>query len=819
MAQLPHLELRNTATAERYIYPRDARGPTFSLPARDRQSHGRGLQGQLGQVIQDAPAAQVPLPDAPESLEGVTLEFVSNPGFQLKLESLERLRSGIEVLNVRIDGDVMQASVFVPHSKLGLFFKIFERYVSEDTQSGRPKHQDMVESIAAVRLAALESLWTDQAPIYPSTDEQLWWEVWLRDGLAGCDTFDFLRAEVERVGMQVREQIVRFPERLVILVWGTLEQWSQCRGLFSLLAELRRAKEVPTEYVQLPARDQAEFINHARERLTLPAADAPAVCLLDTGVNRGHPLLEPTLHERDWQSADPNWTPADRHGHGTEMAGLAQYGDLAELLHDSVPVTLGHRLESVKILPDEGENAHEHWGAITSEAVARTEIAAPTRNRAICLTVTADERDGGQPSTWSAELDQICAGVRDEKQRLVLVSAGNVPHDERHEFPDSNHARGIEDPGQSWNALTVGACTERAYVQAAEYDGWRPVARAGQLCPASRTSMIWGPDSEWPFKPDIVMEGGNSAIDPSTSRADHIDDLALLTTHFGPGGTLLTTTGDTSAATALAARLAAQIEASYPRLWPETVRALMVHSAEWTHAMLQDFTGHNGQDRWRRLLRCFGYGVPDLQRALWSAENVVTLLVQGQLQPFERGEEGVRTKDMDVHQFPWPAAALQGLGEEEVTMRATLSYFIEPSPGRRGWDDKHRYQSHGLRFRVKRPTESLQEFRERLSRAAREQEEPPAAAGQEHPWRLGVNLQTRGSIQSDQWMGTAADVAACPIIGVYPTSGWWRYRPHLQRWNRLARYALVVTLATQRADVDLYAEIANQVQVVPEIET
>ena len=35
---------------------------------------------------------------------------------------------------------------------------------------------------------------------------------------------------------------------------------------------------------------------------------------------------------------------------------------------------------------------------------------------------------------------------------------------------------------------------------------------------------------------------------------------------------------------ALAARLATMVQAQYPALWPETVRALLVHSARWTDA-------------------------------------------------------------------------------------------------------------------------------------------------------------------------------------------------------------------------------------------
>ena len=38
-------------------------------------------------------------------------------------------------------------------------------------------------------------------------------------------------------------------------------------------------------------------------------------------------------------------------------------------------------------------------------------------------------------------------------------------------------------------------------------------------------------------------------------------------------------------------------------------------------------------------------------------------------------------------------------------------------------------------------------------------------------------------------------------------------RPHLERWNRRARYSLVVTIETPQVDVDLYTPIATQIGV------
>lgn len=111
-------------------------------------------------------------------------------------------------------------------------------------------------------------------------------------------------------------------------------------------------------------------------RLEAPPSKAPAVCVLDTGMNREHPLLAPALEPSDLHSCNPNWGRHDHSGHGTQMGGLAIYGDLTRSLADTAPVVLEHRLESVKLLPPDGRNDPEFYGALTIEAVARAEVQA-----------------------------------------------------------------------------------------------------------------------------------------------------------------------------------------------------------------------------------------------------------------------------------------------------------------------------------------------------------------------------------------------------------------------------------------------------------
>lgn len=820
MSALPHLRLENTAFSVPYTAPGGGGGGQFTLPPRDRLPHAQRLKTELGQAEAESRALRQEqgLQGEPD---GDVVTVRSRRDFKLKLDSLERRQSGIELLSVSIEDGVTVAKVFVPCGKYVQLLALIDAYETRETGAGEPRNKELIESIEAIRLAAIRDFWQDTIP-FPGRDQTLWWEVWLRrsgdDAAAVHGRFSALAADA---GMRVSEQFITFPERVVTLSFGTSDQLSSSLDLLFLIAELRQAKELASDYVELPARDQRELIDEVLERLVPPEENAPAVCILDSGVNRAHPLLSPALRVEDTQSIKPEeWGTADDHRqHGTEMAGIALYGNLTDVFTSDGPVVLRHRLESVKFLPPPpGQNAEKDYGPFTGQAVARAEIQAAERNRAFCMAVTADDRDLGLPSAWSAAVDQLCSGALDDGKRLLFVSAGNLREeifDATYRYAQTNcEAGGIEDPGQSWNAVTVGAYTEKVFIQNLDFRGWNPVADAGDLSPTSRTSLAWPEENQrgWPFKPDVLFEGGNYA--ERNGERSGCPDLALLTTTLpGFGTSLLQVTCDTSPATALGARMAATVWSQYPRLWPETIRGLIVHSAVWTEAMIRRFPGR-GKAAIQQRLRCFGYGAPLLQRALWSAENAATLVYEGELQPFTRVRSEVRSNEMHLHRLPWPVQVLQDLGETDVTMRVTLSYFIEPSPGRIGWTRKHRYQSHGLRFDVNRPLESEEQFRQRLSRAEWEDDERPDNVGETRNWIIGDQGRRRGSLHADWWSGTATELASSGLIAVYPVTGWWRERPHLNKWDRRARYSLIVTIETPREDINLYAAIANQAAIV-----
>jgi hypothetical protein len=197
----------------------------------------------------------------------------------------------------------------------------------------------------------------------------------------------------------------------------------------------------------------------------------------------------------------------------------------------------------------------------------------------------------------------------------------------------------------------------------------------------------------------------------------------------------------------------------------------------------------------------------------------LTLIVQDVLQPYQKVASTVKTRDMHLHALPWPTEMLQALGNTTVTLRVTLSYFIEPNPGERGGFDKYAYQSHALRFAVRRPLETEAAFRGRINAqaAAEEQGIPQGSGAADSGWMIGERLRTRGSILSDIWSGTAAALANRGQLAVYPAMGWWRNRPSHGRVERAARYSLVVSIEAPEVQEDLYANVALQIATPVEV--
>lgn len=812
---LPHIFLNNVA--EPHLFKSKSK-PVGQRPIkqRDRIQHGNYLKQKFEQLWSETNTdTSVSVIDK----EGLYIEFEGALGFDLAFESLDIRNSGIRLLSIRTetinDEEKTYATVFIPKYKQHILLNKIKAYLTEeDKRSGKPKNTKLVESIENMKLAVVRSFWTDTSEVFPRNDESIYCEVWLFGNENSVET-RFINC-IETIGITKTNDKSVFPEKIVFVIKATLTQLEKLIMNSPDIAELRKAKEPVSFFTELSNYEQIEWIKDLKTRSEIVNSRI-AICLLDTGINNGHMLLEKIIDDNSCLSVEADWTVSDKNGHGTEMAGICAYGDLQDKLESKNKFKISHILESVKILPDQGENDNKLYGALTARAISLVEIQNPTFDRIICMPVTTtDFRDQGQPSAWSAELDKIIKGESLGNSQIFIVSAGNIrERDEWKIYPESNLTNQIHDPGQSWNAITVGACTNKTTIYDSTFDGWKAIASNGSLSPFSTTSLIW--DKKWPNKPDIVMEGGNAAISADKELADTPDDLSCLTISKNPVNKHFSTINATSAAAAFVSELAAQIKVQYPDIWPETLRALIIHSATWTNAMKEQFLSGERKLDYGNLLKVVGYGVPNAQKAIHCLKNSLTLISQETLQPYYKDGDSYKTKDMHFYELPWPKEELLSLGEKKVELKITLSYFIEPSPSRIGWNNRYRYASHGLRFDLINSNDNDESFLQRINANIQLDDQDKVASDSDR-WLIGPTFRDRGSLHSDYILNRpAAQLATCNKIAVYPVIGWWRERHHLNKYNNSTRYALIVTITTPEQDIDIYTPVAIKTGIMTQI--
>lgn len=840
--------LRFTPNTETLAYRGDGRGVFTVRPVTDRVGHVSYLQRQVTAVKQEFEQVEKERREQDLSSDfGLILNVTSEPDLPLAYWSLEKAPSsnadGITLLNLRHEKnpqgqEITKAAIFVPHGQLDVLERKIAEYAdpSKDSKDKygnvtNPRNAPLLNNIHSISSAAVDALWTDPDPL-PEADEPCWFELWIRRD----DRKDWqsqLVDECAELGIEVPEQTLVFPDHVIVIGHGTRSQLESSLDLLNCLSEIRKARPCSVGLTDLTGLEEEEWIDEALARIQWPSDDAPAVCLLDTGVNRNHPLIEPALLSGDMSTVfgDGDTSDDNQLKHGTPMAGLAAFGDLRTLMISTETWEQLHRLESVKLIRSTTQHDPENYGAITLSAINEPESIAPDRPRVFCMAVTADGPNTyGNPSSWSTAVDIAAAGAQDEsdRPRVILVSAGNTErHDDTFTYPDTMRGNPVEDPAQAWNAISVGAITNRTIIEEDD-DGARrcdPLAPDHHLSPYTRTSHAWcGGRKDWPIAPDVVMEGANLG---KHRDLEHeylaFDSLSPLTTASSFNLRRIAPFNATSAATALAARIAAQITHRYPEASPATIRGLLVHSARWPEALLDSlgFDPHEagGYEAIQDLLRGYGFGVINEQRALDSLGNQTTFFTEETIQPYAGAAGNANFNECNLITLPWPTSLLQANPHVTCTLRVTLSYFIHPNPGTRSWDQgkKYKYASHLLGFTHKHKEHSLDEFRSRLHA----EEEALVDSLNDPGWAVGPKLRGKaGSLVQDIWRGPAADLAAMEAIAVFPRAkGWWatrKYGEGRQEHNchqKSVPYSLIVSLETE-ADLPIYSEIQTAIQAI-----
>lgn len=796
---------------QHYQSPRAARSKDVTLPLRDPVQHRQLLLTQLDEIAQQFDERRR-LPEASRELIAVVPEEAA----ELAASSF-----GDKLADARIaaiDPETGVVLIDAADPELGYLRRKLDAYADDDkvSEAGKRRGEAAVAPVAAVRTASTE----DRAgPRFrtaaPSDDEVFWFELHCRGGyremLAGEseNTRTQVAAAFELLGLPMPLDFVT-AERIVFFARLAVAQLRELVALVDCVLELDIA---PREVVDWAILDQADQPDLTAITIQPPSDDAPSIVLLETGVTTQHPLLGAALLA-PLSVVPGEESPEDTNGHGTLMAGLALYEDIAQILHAAGGIAT-HWLHSARVLVEPGvgfgaEANRPFWPLITTNAIERAEAEdVLDRPRVFATAITARFEDGDDPpraTTWSHALEQLAHNGGDG--RLICVSAGNADVADRvliEGFPQMSLEQRIQDPAFAANALTVGACTHLdAIPPHPNLTSYLPVAQAGEISPHTSCGRV----NDGPIKPDIVCEGGNVIFD---GLLPDPGPLAILTTgrNSVTGQPSLAAINATSAATANAARLASELQQLAPTLRPESIRGLLVHAADWTPKMRAQFT-----NRHERLAAC-GYGKPSRSVARACLRERATVVIEGELPNAveeryldDNGRPKTRKRrEARFFRLPLPEEELLELGAAEAQLRVTLSYFAEPNTFGRS-------VTHGMdmAWRMQGPTEDNDQFFKRINKLRRATGEKPKT--KDFAWEIGPQHRERGTVQSDRWRGTAASIAGDKLIAVYPVLGWWDARKNLE-WLS-SPFSLIVTVEVP--GLDIYSYVSNELTVPTVIE-
>lgn len=795
-------------------------GPEFKIPNRPNvKSHSEKLLNEFHKAQKEFNAFLPEKTLAKSFNDGLYVEFSGADNCELITGSLENESQGIKLLNVRNvcseSKNITKATVFIPRGKEDVFLRKIRDFGTKKTKTGKPKNNNLVSSIETIENAVkISAFWVGSPKDLPNDNKQ-WYELWFDiDGYNFKHTKDIVFRIFDELGLEHRreDEFVYFPDRCIIPVYANCSDLLCIIKQGATIAEIRKPADPNTFFYESQFSDQEEWSEDLLDRIDFNDSNV-AVSILDTGVNCQHKLVSKFVSANP-ETINKNWTVKDKNGHGTGIAGIVLYNDLKNALLSNKIFPLNHTIESIKIIDSNYSNntSNTLYGYVMNQAVSLSEIANSKYKHIYCMAVTdsTSSSNNGEPSSWSASLDSLSSN---NEGRLFIVSAGNVNLKslENYGYPDACLNTSVEDPGQSWNAITVGAYSNDELLPEKEiYKGYSRLTKPKELSPYSSTSFSW--KNSWPIKPEIVCDGGDVASDGNKYFMG-ADELSKLTLNKDILSNLFNFSCATSAATAQCSYIAAELFSMYPDMRPETLRGLIIHSARWSKPMLNQFCIDTHRKRnFNKLLRTCGYGIPNLDIARDTLNNRVNMILEEEIQPYKKTKSSdIKMNEMHIHTLPWPEMVLQSLENETISVRITLSYFIEPSPGEKGWKNKYRYSSCGLRFDMKRPNETLDQFKMRINNAMRD-DDYVNIGNSKNNWLLGPNNRDVGSIHSDVWTDSAINLAQSGYIAIYPVVGWWKERTKLKKYNSKIHYSLIVSIETDNENIDLYTPIMTKIE-------
>ena len=625
MPDLPHLPLRRVE----YEAPRKKRPGFGGTTPRDFRTHGGILRSQVTDAVQQATRQARPI--------------AIDPGLILRV----RLSGNIDEDTWRNAGltligkdDDRVLVLFASDTELTEFRRRLEAY-----QSGPPQGQknapfaamfaniDEVGRIQPIdrigRLLKSERIEQPDAFV-DGTTYTVDLELWHTGDIQDC------RRRLDQVGGFITNDGGRVTDRYIGTSLVLARVKAEGRTIRTLLTLDSVASIDFPPRVSIRVSQQLDTSLQDLGPVLSPPADAQGVCVLDSGVTAGHPLLAPAMGEAT--AVPPRLgTAADVHGHGTRVAGLALYGDIQGCI-DSGNFIPQLRLFSARVLNE--NNGFDDEDLITTQMRQAIEYFKNAYGCRVFNASLGDDRmpfDGGKVSAWASILDHLAR----ELNVIIVVSAGNYNHDPPRAATPDDHVQGyprylleppakIIEPATGCIVLTVGSLTNSANLPLGTQGNvaLRPIAQPGQPSPFTRS----GPGIGRAIKPELCEFGGNCAYDGDLKRLrPELAELSIVSLNREYLQRLFSTDVGTSYASAKVAYSAARIYSQFPEASANLVRALLAASAEVPQPAQDLLDPIDNQ----AVLQLCGYGVPSLTRATFSDSNRVIQYAENEL-PFDK---------------------------------------------------------------------------------------------------------------------------------------------------------------------------------------
>lgn len=363
-----------------------------------------------------------------------------------------------------------------------------------------------------------------------------------------------------------------------------------------------------------------------------PPENAPRLAVLDSGITQGHPLLSPAVGDAQGFVA-PHRDASDAAGHGTFVAGLALYGDVAEQLRQGqfIPQL---RLFSGRVFNDDGTDQTEFVEKCVDEAVHYFKDSYGCRVFNLSYGDFNKVYDGRHVRGLAYTLDRLTR----ELGVLFVVPTGNLKTDQLPADPHVQYPRyllephaSLLDPAPALNAITVGGlATVDMSTQAQRHEHTIedvPIAAPLQPSPFTRSGFSVG----GAVKPDFVEEAGNLAVRNNVGSLRH-QGLGIISISSGfASGRPFREDHGTSFAAPQVAHIAAKLAGRFPDNSINLVRAILACHASWPEPAIQLLNPDKDAAGQKTLLKLVGYGRIAKDALIESEEQVVTLYTEDRI--------------------------------------------------------------------------------------------------------------------------------------------------------------------------------------------